>query len=140
MIPCPWSFLVPGPDHHGEHLFVFNAQWLVLFLYTLSYYHVQMRAYDITHQIMPARRCLCTFCRRSARLDEDGNWSLSATVSRRITRIVRLLLTTTQLAPPAVLPRADCRRLRTLLGALVPADAQLAAAARVVCLLKVLSS
>ena len=89
---------------------------------------------------MPARRCLCTFCRRSARLDEDGNWSLSATVSRRITRIAGLLLTTTQPAPPAVIPRADCRRLRTLLGALVPADAQLAAAARAVCLLKVLSS
>ena len=100
-----------------------------------------MAAYDITHQIMPARRCLCMFCRRSARPDEDGNWSLSATVSRRTTRIAGLLLTTTQPAPPAVLPRADRRRLRTLLGALVPADAQLAAAARAVCLLlKVLSS
>ena len=33
--------------------------------------------YDITHQIVRARRCLCTFCRRSARTEDGGNWSLS---------------------------------------------------------------
>lgn len=91
-----------------------------------------MTAYDITHQILRPSLFMHVL---SALGTHRGWWQLVAepTVSRRTTRIAGLLLLATQPAPPALLPRLDCPRLRTLLGALVPADAQLAAAARAAC-------